>query len=197
MNKKLAAVLSGGAVLVLALSGCGDDGNEEAEKWAGQYCDSLRKQNARIAGANQKLDRITEGDSSPEEVKKTDTEAFGELSAAFEALSDGVRKAGVPPVDKGAELRKDAMAKLDAVSDEYADLKERAEKLDTEDQGKFADGLQDITDEMEKLPAQVNAAKDALSAFGEEDALRDAISAQEGCRKQAESPAASPAASAA
>ncbi|MFD1829143.1 MULTISPECIES: small secreted protein [Streptomyces] len=191
MNKKLAAVLSGSAFLVLALSGCGDEGNEKAEKWAGQYCDSLQKQNARIAGANQKLDRIAEGDSSPEQIKKTDTEAFGELADAFRDLSDGVRKAGAPPVEEGARLQKNAVSKLDAMSTEYADLQERAEKLDTGDQGKFAEGLQGITDEMEKLPAQVNAALDALRAFGEEEALRDAISGQEGCRKQTESPSAS------
>lgn len=42
VNKKLAAALSGGAVLVLALSGCSsDDGNKELDAWAKQVCDAL------------------------------------------------------------------------------------------------------------------------------------------------------------
>ena len=39
-NKKLAAALSGGSVLVLVLSGCGDDSSDRLNSWAKQVCDA-------------------------------------------------------------------------------------------------------------------------------------------------------------
>ena len=53
VNKKLAAALSGGAVLVLALSGCSsDDGNDKLDSWAKQVCDAVKPQAQKIEDAN-------------------------------------------------------------------------------------------------------------------------------------------------
>lgn len=190
MNKKLAAALSGTAVLVLALSGCGDEGNEKAERWAQEYCGSLQKQNKTIDGANQALARITEGDKAPEEVKKTDVEAFGDLSTAYKALSTAVHKAGVPPLEDGSRIQKNAIGRLDALSATYADLRERAEALNEKDRSEFADGLQDIAGEMDKLPKQFGEVEKALGEFRQGD-LQEAIAGQKGCRRPSPAPSAS------
>src|SRR4051794_21520622 len=44
VNKKLAAALSGGAVLVLALSGCTDESNDKLNNWAKSVCDAVQPQ---------------------------------------------------------------------------------------------------------------------------------------------------------
>ena len=49
VNKKLAAALSGGAVLVLALSGCSDDsGDKKLDAWAKKVCDQVQPQVKKI-----------------------------------------------------------------------------------------------------------------------------------------------------
>ncbi|CAM5423315.1 hypothetical protein STENM327S_04854 [Streptomyces tendae] len=43
VNKKLAAALSGGAVLVLALTGCSSsDDNEKLDSWAKDVCEGVQ-----------------------------------------------------------------------------------------------------------------------------------------------------------
>src|SRR3954454_14725900 len=77
VNKKLAAALSGGAVLVLALTGCGgDDSNEKLDSWANQVCDAVQRQAKKIAAANAAIQKETSDNSTPEDVQKTDSKAF-------------------------------------------------------------------------------------------------------------------------
>lgn len=192
MNKKLATALAGSAVLVLTLSGCedGGEGNEKAARWAKTYCGALRVQNQTIDDANKALARISEGGGTPEEIKQTDVEAFQDLSVAFDALSDALRKAGAPPVENGKRLQKNATGALDALSASYSGLKEQAEKLDTEDQAEFAAGLQEITDGMKEVPEQFNVVKRTLDALRQGD-IKAAVAREEGCRKVSASPSAS------
>ncbi|GAA2382776.1 hypothetical protein GCM10010420_00910 [Streptomyces glaucosporus] len=192
MNKKLATILAGGAVLVLALGGCddGDEGEDKAARWAKTYCGALRTQNATIDDANEALARISEGDKSPEEIKKTDVKAFRDLSAAFDNLSRALKKAGVPPVENGARLRKNATGALDRLSASYAGLQQQAEKLNTGDQAEFADGLQDITDDMKEVPGQFEAVEKALGDLRQGE-LQAAMAGEPGCRKVGSSPSAS------
>ncbi|WP_031509218.1 hypothetical protein [Streptomyces megasporus] len=190
MNKKLATILAGSAALVLTLSGCGDERDEKAAQWVKTYCGALRTQNATIDDANKALARISEGEKSPEEIKETDVKAFQDLSVAFKALSDALRKAGAPPVEDGAKLQKNATGALDRLSTSYSDLKQQAEQLNTEDQAEFADGLQDITDDMKEVPKQFEAVEKALGELREGD-LKSAMTEEEGCRKVSSSPSAS------
>ncbi|MER5382454.1 small secreted protein, partial [Streptomyces sp. NPDC002688] len=68
VNKKLAAVLSGGAVLVLALSGCSssdDNGNDKLDSWAKQVCDAVKPQAQKIEAANAAIQKQTSDNSTP------------------------------------------------------------------------------------------------------------------------------------
>ena len=179
MNKKLAAALSGGAALVLALSGCGDDGAEKTREWAGKVCDQVQPQVKKIQQANTAITQATEGDRSSEEIKRTDAEAFRDISQAYGTLAEAVRKAGVPPVEGGAGIQKDAVKQLNDTSRQYADLQEQAEALNTDDQEKFADGLKDIADELGKISKSGDKALNRLQE-GERGA---AMAEQKGCRK--------------
>ncbi|MFG2514788.1 small secreted protein [Streptomyces sp. NPDC048584] len=178
VNKKLAVALSGGAVLVLALTGCGgDDNNEKLDAWAKQVCDAVQPQAAKIKSANAAIQKETSDNSTPEEVQKADSKAFQDMSDAYKAIGAAVSKAGAPDVDNGEKKQTDAVKELNGISASYASLKKQVDGLDTDDQAEFADGLKDIAAELDKLG---KSGSDALSTL-EEGEVGEAMSRQESC----------------
>ncbi|CAL9510538.1 small secreted protein [Streptomyces collinus] len=178
VNKKLAAALSGGAVLVLALSGCGgDDSNEKLDSWAKQVCDAVQPQAKKIESANAAIQKETSDNSTPEDVQKTDAQAFQDMSDAYKAIGTAVNKAGAPDVENGEKKQQDAVKELNSISASYASLKKQVDGLDTKDQGKFADGLKDIATELDKLSQSGN---DALKNL-EEGEVGQAMAKQSSC----------------
>ncbi|MER7405466.1 small secreted protein [Streptomyces sp. NPDC000070] len=178
VNKKLAAALSGGAVLVLALSGCGGDDNEKLDSWAKQVCDAVQPQAKKIESANASIQKETSDNSKPEEVQKTDAQAFQDMSDAYKAIGAAVSKAGAPDVENGEKKQQDAVKELNGISSSYASLKKQVDALDTKDQGKFADGLKDIATELDKLGKSGN---DALRTL-EEGEVGQAMARQDSCK---------------
>ncbi|MEU6182165.1 small secreted protein [Streptomyces coeruleorubidus] len=178
VNKKLAAALSGGAVLVLALSGCGGDDNEKLDSWAKQVCDAVQPQAKKIESANASIQKETSDNSKPEDVQKTDAKAFQDMSDAYKAIGAAVTKAGAPDVENGEKKQQDAVKELDTISSSYASLKKQVDALDTKDQGKFADGLKDIATELDKLGKSGN---DALRTL-EEGEVGQAMARQDSCK---------------
>ncbi|MEV3861268.1 small secreted protein [Streptomyces sp. NPDC050095] len=187
VNKKLAAALSGGAVLVLALSGCSDDGNKKLDSWAKQVCDAVQPQAKKIEDANAAIQKETSDNSSPADVQKTDSKAFKDMSDAYKAIGDAVDTAGAPPVDDGKTKQQDAVKELDKISTSYADLQKQVDKLDTDDQAKFAEGLKGIAGELDKLS---QSGSDALKNLEEGD-VGKAMAKQESCKSASASPSAS------
>ncbi|WP_248510050.1 small secreted protein [Streptomyces sp. D2-8] len=178
VNKKLAAALSGGAVLVLALSGCGGDDNDKLDSWAKQVCDAVQPQAKKIESANAAIQKETSDNSTPEDVQKTDAQAFQDMSDAYKAIGTAVNKAGAPDVENGEKKQQDAVKELNAISTSYASLKKQVDGLDTKDQGKFADGLKDIATELDKLSQSGN---DALRNL-EEGEVGQAMAKQPSCK---------------
>ncbi|MFJ9667351.1 small secreted protein [Streptomyces sp. NPDC101219] len=179
VNKKLAAALSGGAVLVLALTGCSsDDGNEKLDAWAKEVCDAVQPQAKKIEAANAAIQKETSDNSTPEEVQKTDSKAFQDMSDAYKAIGAAVNKAGAPDVENGEKKQQDAVKELNGISTSYSALKKQVDGLDTDDQAKFADGLKDIATELDKLSKSGN---DALRTL-EEGEVGEAMSRQASCK---------------
>ncbi|APS20128.1 small secreted protein [Streptomyces sp. Tue 6075] len=180
MNKKLAAALSGGAVLVLTLSGCSDDSDNKVNDWAKKVCDQVQPQLQKINNANASILEKTGDNNKPADVQKADSVAFQEMSEAYKALGTAVDSAGPPPVDGGEATQKAAVKELNASSKAYADLKTQVDALDTKEQSKFADGLKTIADELNKISTGGDQALRKLQS-GE---VGVAMSKQEGCQKQ-------------
>ncbi|MGA5894559.1 small secreted protein [Streptomyces venetus] len=178
VNKKLAAALSGGAVLVLALSGCGGDDNEKLDSWAKEVCDAVQPQAKKIESANASIQKETSDNSKPADVQKTDAKAFQDMSDAYKAIGSAVTKAGPPDVENGEKKQQNAVKELNSISAAYASLKKQVDDLDTKDQGKFADGLKDIATELDKLGKSGN---DALRTL-EEGEVGQAMSRQSSCK---------------
>lgn len=104
MNKKLAAALSGGAVLVLALTGCGgSEDNKELDAWAKKVCDLVPAQNKKITAAYDAITKAAEDtESTPAELQKADSQAFQDLSDGYKARATVISNAGAPPVPRTA-----------------------------------------------------------------------------------------------
>ncbi|MCR3730939.1 MULTISPECIES: small secreted protein [Streptomyces] len=188
VNKKLAAALSGGAVLVLALSGCSsDDSSDKLNSWAKQVCDAVQPQAVKIEAANTAIQKQTSDNSTPADVQKTDSKAFQDMSDAYKAIGAAVDKAGAPDVDDGEKKQKDAVKELNTISSSYAGLKKQVDDLDTKDQAKFADGLKGIATQLDKLSQSGN---DALKKLEEGD-VGKAMAKQESCKSASTSPSAS------
>ncbi|WP_406014375.1 small secreted protein [Streptomyces sp. NBC_00984] len=180
MNKKLAATLSGGAVLVLTLSGCSsDDNSDKVNDWAKKVCDQVQPQLQKIANANAAIQQQTADNSKPADVQKTDSAAFQQISQAYKALGAAVDSAGPPPVDGGETTQKEAVKELDASSAAYANLQKKVDALETKDQAKFADGLKGIADELNKISTSGDEALKKLQS-GE---VGTAMAKQKGCQK--------------
>ncbi|WP_461058520.1 small secreted protein [Streptomyces pseudoechinosporeus] len=187
VNKKLAAALSGGAVLVLALSGCGgDDSSDKLNSWAKQVCDEVQPQAKKIEAANTSIQKQTSDNSTPADVQRTDSQAFQDMSDAYKAIGAAVNKAGAPEVEDGEKKKADAVKELNGISTSYADLKKQVDALDTKDQGKFADGLKDIATELDKLGQSGNVALNKL----QEGEVGQAMAKQESCKSASGSPSA-------
>ncbi|MEW2412637.1 small secreted protein [Streptomyces sp. NPDC046866] len=189
MNKKLAAALSGSAVLMLVLSGCGgEDGDEKANAWAKQVCDKWAPQLKKIETANADLKRVSGESTKPDEVQRTDSAAFQAQADAYKAMSAAVAQAGVPPTKDGQATKDAAVKGFDAASKAYTDLKAKVDALDPKDQGKFADGLKEIA------AGITEAQKGSTDAYGQlkKAGLDQAMNTQKGC-KVTLAPTASPA----
>ncbi|MGI5349694.1 small secreted protein [Streptomyces sp. CA-250714] len=176
VNKKLAAALSGGAALVLALTGCSDDSGK-TDDWAKQVCDDLQPQLNRIDQANASITEAAQSGKSPEEVKKADITGFQKVSDAYKAMAGAVKKAGAPPVDDGEKLQKDAVKELNRISGEYRDLKVASEKLPTDK--KFDEGLDTIAAKLKSLGQSGDKALQRLQK-GE---VGKSMAKQESCKK--------------
>jgi hypothetical protein len=177
VNKKLAAALSGGAVLVLALSGCGDDGDDKVGAWAKKVCDQAQPQIQKRANAQQTI-ISTAADGKPADIQAADSKAFQDIAEADKALAAAVNAAGTPPVDNGEKLQKDAVNELNATAKAYLDLKKQIDGLDAKNQQKFADGLQGVADGLKKIETMDQEALKKLQS-GE---LGRAMAKEPGCQ---------------
>jgi hypothetical protein len=187
VNKKLTAALSGGAVLLLALTGCtSDEGNPELDAWAKKVCDAVPAQNAKISAAYVAITKAAKDTTStPKELQQADSEAFQDLADGYKARASLISNAGAPPgVKDGAKVQQDVVKKLTALSAAYGDLKKRVDGLDTKNQAKFASGLKDVSAEMKQVETQRKSAVQALKTLESGD-TKKALTSQEGCKQAA------------
>ncbi len=164
VKKKLATALAGGAALMLALSGCGDDNSEELNAWAKKVCDGVQPQAKKIQAANASIQEDSSDKAPPKDVKETDSKAFQDISDAYRKIGSVIDRAGPPAVENGEKKQKDAVKELNSIADSYADLKKQVDKLKTDDQAEFADGLKEVGAELQKLSG---SGSDALKRLEE------------------------------
>ncbi|MCB5912036.1 small secreted protein [Streptomyces pinistramenti] len=190
MNKKLVAALSGGAALMLALTGCSDDSSKKLDDWAKKFCDPAQAQFKKIQDANAAMQTADDGSTDSKKVQQTDSAAFQKISDAYAALAKSLNSAGAPPSDGGEAAQKNAVKELNELSKGYASLKKDVDALNTSDKLKFADGLRNLSNGINKLNKQSEAAFKKL----ESGDVGKAMAGQKGCQNQnaSSSPSAAP-----
>ncbi|CAL9499392.1 hypothetical protein SUDANB178_03367 [Streptomyces sp. enrichment culture] len=187
VNKKLAAALSSGAVLAVAVTGCGGGGDKGPDpklvSWAKTVCDAVPAQSAKIKSANASIASIaTDGNLPPKDAQKTYVEAFQNLADGYKALAGALDSAGAPPgIDGGAKLQKDAAKNLAGLSTSYTELKKTVEGLDTKDQGKFAKGLKTVAGQTKEVGKQGDDGTEALKRL-EQGEVKEAMAEQPSCK---------------
>ncbi|MGW7822688.1 small secreted protein [Streptomyces puniciscabiei] len=190
VNKKLAAALSGGAVLVVALTGCSSSGGDKGPDpklvaWAKSVCDAVPAQDAKIKAANAAISTTAADTAKPETLQKTDSQAFQDMADGYKAIATAVSNAGAPPgVSDGAQRLQDVVKSFNGLSASYAGLKKQVDALNTKDQAKFASGLHDIAVQMTDLEKQHKSGTDALEKLQQGD-VKNAIAQQASCKKVA------------
>lgn len=179
VNKKLAAAVSGGAVLVLALTGCSDEGDGgKVDAWAKSVCDKAQPQIQKRTDAQQAI-ISTSVDGKPADIQAADSKAFKDIADANKALASAVQAAGSPPGEGQEQLRQDAIKELNATATAYLDLKKKVDALDPKNQQKFADGLQDVADGLKKIQKMDQVALGKLQSGD----LGKAMGKQKGCQR--------------
>lgn len=184
VNKKLVTALSGGAALVLALTGCGDN-SEETDAWAKEVCDQVGPQVKKIQQANASINKASEQKKSPEAVQKTDSAAFQNISEAYKALASTIKDAGAPPVENGGKVQKGAVKELNTLAKKYGELKKTVDTMKTDDQAAFAAGLKGLAEKLGKLGDSGDESLRKLQS----GQLREAMARQPGCKKPSSSAA--------
>lgn len=191
VNRRLAAALSG-AALMFALTACGDGGRaEKLEAWSKTVCDSVKPQ---VQGARAALNDIAEvkQGEKPGALKSRLSEDIDALRRSNSELAEDIAAAGAPPVDDGKKLQQDAVKELRGSAKAYGDLKKQVDELDTKDRAQFAEGLEGVGDEIEKLSTRNDK---ALLKLQSGDVGRS-MAKQAGCKPGSRTPAAPGASSA-
>ncbi|MET7289059.1 small secreted protein [Streptomyces sp. NPDC005573] len=199
MNKKLASALSGGAVMVVALTGCSSETKPSGPDpklvaWAKSVCNAVPAQDSKIKAANAQIAKTaTDGNLPPKTVRDTYAQAFQDMSDGYKAIAAAISGAGAPPgVQDGAKRQQDAVKNLDGLATSYADLKKQVDGLDTKDQGKFAKGLHDVADRTKEIGEQNSSGTEALKRLEQGD-VQQAIAQQASCKVAASPSASTPA----
>ncbi|WP_416970639.1 small secreted protein [Streptomyces sp. 4F14] len=208
MNKKLAAALSGGAVLILTLSGCSSEKNEvnkDLVAWAGKLCSDIPALKAKIDTASASIQKVSSNGLPPKEVQQTLSQAFQAQADGYKGLADAISSAGAPPgVEGGATKQQNAVTALTSLSTSYAGLKTKTDALDIKSEAKFSVGLEAVASDLKTLKTSDTALTDL-----ETGDVKRAMVEQDTCKQTAvpsapaepsaapSAPAASPSASAA
>jgi len=196
VNKKLVAALSGGAVLILTLSGCSNEKKDEVNKdlvaWAGKLCSDVPALKAKIDTASASIQKVSSNGLPPKEVQQTLSQAFQAQAEGYKGLADAISGAGAPPgVENGDALQQNAVQALTSLSTSYAGLKTKTDALDTKSEGKFSVGLEAVASDLKALKTSDTALTDL-----ETGDVKRAMNEQATC-KQTAAPVAPPTPSAA
>src|SRR4051812_32989270 len=115
--------------LVVTLGGCA--GGPAPRAWAASVCTVLSPWRTEIGTLATRTQQQMTAETTPAQAKENLMRLFGGAETASEKARVGVQKAGVPDVDRGAQMAKSFTASLSAVRDAYGRARSGIEALAT------------------------------------------------------------------
>jgi hypothetical protein len=115
--------------LAATLSGCMSSPGPRA--WAASVCTALAPWRAEIGTLTSRTQQQMTAATTPGQAKENLMRLFGGAESASERARAGVQKAGVPDVDRGAQVARSFTASLTAMRDAYGRAKTGIEALAT------------------------------------------------------------------
>ena len=149
------------------------------DDWAKKVCDQVQPQVKKIQQANASINGASRTTASPEDVQKTDSAAFQEISDAYKSLPGAVSRPARRRSTTARRCRRTPSSELNSISKAYSDLKKQVDGLDTKDQAKFADGLKGVATKLDKLS---KSGDEALKKLQSGD-VGKAMAKQKGCKR--------------
>jgi hypothetical protein len=164
------------SALAFAAGGCGGGGDGDSasgtkpDKWASTVCVALDDWANKLQTGSQDL-RSTLADTKDLEAVKAGFIGFLEdAEQSSKTMVEEVRAAGSPAVDEGEALQSEFVAALDKVRQSFSRSVDRAQDLSTSNLESFTDGVEILSDDVQKN----------LAATGEEfNSLGDKFDAKE------------------
>lgn len=137
--------------------------------WATSVCAVLAPWRTEIGTLNTRTQQQMTAATTPAQAKENLMRLFGGAEAASEKARVGVEQAGVPDVDRGAELAQGFVASLGDIRDAYARAREGIGALATAPQNAFYD---QVTGVVEQLNKDYEASSLDTSTLGSEELKR-------------------------
>jgi hypothetical protein len=115
--------------LAATLGGCMSSPGPRA--WAASVCTALAPWRSEISTLTARTQQQMTAETTPAQAKENLMRLFGGAESASEKARAGVQKAGVPDVDRGAQVAKSFTASLSAMRDAYGRARTGIETLST------------------------------------------------------------------
>ncbi len=172
-------------LLAFGATACSSDNTKQLDTWATSLCGGMQSpvQQANAALADAGLVKPGETPAALQTRLATD---FGTLATSNTQIAQAVQKAGVPPVDNGAQTQASAVSELNQAAGGYTSVQQAVSALPVNDQAKFAAGLKGVGDKVQQLAELSTSALQQLQSGN----LGTALAKQPGCKSVSASPSA-------
>lgn len=162
------------AAVALTLAGCGSGTTtKDPVAWAESVCKKIEPEVAKL----QKTPDMDVTDLS--KTKDALVPYLGDLANAINTMSTGLKEAGDPPVDGGADLVKRTVEAMDKAKQAVERAQDKLEAADPADPAAFQQALTDMGTEMSAL----SEVSDPTKELDSNATLKDAFSKAETCKK--------------
>jgi hypothetical protein len=132
--------------LAATLGGCATAPGPRA--WAASVCTALAPWRAEIGTLATRTQQQMTAETTPAQAKENLMRLFGGAEEASEKARDGVQQAGVPDVDRGAQVAQSFTASLSAMRDAYGRARTGIQALATSPSKAFYAQVESVVDRL-------------------------------------------------
>jgi hypothetical protein len=179
---RLAAI---GVAGVLLISGCGGDGGDpegrEPREWVADVCGAVGSWTNGIQDESTALGESAQGAENLAQARNQFVDFFDQVIARTDRMLTQIDDAGTPAVDDGEAIAEDLRNTLEPIQDAFADARDDAENLPTDDPAAFQEGATQIGETVQEEAQEISRAFDELEREYDVPELDEAFEEEEAC----------------